>query len=183
MRILIFLAALGLVVVTNLGAIQSWVSDAGKKPDEIALQTMDDKGSGGLKADPKVADSTRSKGKTASAEVKDKGIGPIKEVKLGPIDDKLVARGEKLFTDKCTVCHLMDTKKIGPPLRDVAKQQTPEFIMNMMLNTDGMEKKDAYVKKLISQYQTYMTILDLSNDDARALLEYLRSSTEKGAPK
>ncbi len=180
MRIAIFLAALGLILAINVGAIRSRILEA----DEAAVQTADDKGSGGAKKDPAAADSSKSKeNKPPSAETQDKGIGPIKEVKLGPIDEKLVAQGEKLFAAKCTVCHQLDTKKIGPTLRDVTKQETPEFIMNMMLNTDQMERKNPHVKKLIAQYQTYMTILDLSQDDARALLEYLRSEGEKGAPK
>ncbi|MEJ2051194.1 MAG: cytochrome c, partial [Calditrichota bacterium] len=65
--------------------------------------------------------------------------------------------------------------KIGPALRDVTKQRTPEFIMNLLVNTSEMEQKDQTMKKMISEYAVPMTDLHLSETEARALLEYLRS--------
>ncbi len=71
---------------------------------------------------------------------------------------------------------MLDSTKIGPPLRPVTTQRPPEFIMNMLLNTDQMEKKDPEVKKMISQYGTFMTVQSLTQDQARALLEFLRQA-------
>lgn len=126
-----------------------------------------------------------SKDKSAKADSTyisaDKGIGPITTVKLGPIDSVMAEKGQALFKKQCVTCHLLDKKKLGPPLRDVTKQRPPEFIMNMMLNTDKMEKKDPEVKKLINKYQLYMTVLSLTKDQARELLEYLRLEGEKKA--
>jgi len=119
----------------------------------------------------------------SSPHGKDLGIGPIKEVKLGPIDDKLVQHGKSLFEMKCTMCHSLDERKIGPPLRDVTEQRTPEFIMNLLVNTAEMEQKDATMKKLISEYSVPMTDLQLSEKDARAILEYLRSVANPSAEK
>ena len=104
----------------------------------------------------------------------DKGIGPIKEIKLDAIDSTMAARGEELFGSKCVTCHLLDKKKLGPPMRNIVNERPPEFIMNMMLNTDEMEKKDDQVKKLINQYMVYMTPQELTQKQARDLLEYLR---------
>jgi cytochrome c len=104
----------------------------------------------------------------------DKGLGPIKEIKLGPIDTSMVSQGEQIFKSQCFTCHLLDKKKIGPPLRTATTDRPPEFVMNMILNTDEMEKKDPEVKKLISQYGVYMSVLDISKDQARQILEYLR---------
>jgi len=109
----------------------------------------------------------------------DKGIGPIKEMKLGKIDPTMAEKGERLFKNQCVTCHMLDKKKLGPPLRSVTKDRPPEFIMNMILNTDQMEKKDPEVKKLIAQYQVYMTPLPLKQEQAKLLLEYLRSEGEK----
>ncbi|MEJ2050735.1 MAG: hypothetical protein P8Y60_13025, partial [Calditrichota bacterium] len=44
----------------------------------------------------------------SSTHGEDMGIGPIKEVKLGPIDQKLAEQGESLFKTKCTMCHSLD---------------------------------------------------------------------------
>ncbi len=111
----------------------------------------------------------------SSPHGKDLGIGPVKEVKLGPIDEKLTQQGKSLFEMKCAMCHSLDERKIGPALRDVTEQRTPEFIMNLLVNTSEMEQKDETMKKLISEYSVPMTDLELSEKDARALLEYLRS--------
>ncbi len=108
----------------------------------------------------------------------DKGVGPIKEVSLGAIDPKLVDAGKKIFNTKCVACHQMDTRLVGPPLRNITKKNTPEFIMNYLLNTTEMQKKDPLLIKLVNEYKIIMPDQQLSKDDARGLLDYFRS-TEK----
>ncbi|MEP0861299.1 MAG: cytochrome c [Ignavibacterium sp.] len=103
------------------------------------------------------------------------GIGPVKQkLELGPIDPKLVKKGEEIFNTKCVACHKLDERYVGPAQRDVIKRRTPEFIMNMMLNPLEMQEKHPVVKKLLAEYMTQMTNQNLSFDDARALLEYFR---------
>ncbi|MFN3874198.1 MAG: c-type cytochrome [Ignavibacterium sp.] len=103
------------------------------------------------------------------------GIGPVKQkLELGPIDPKLVKKGEEIFNTKCVACHKLDERYVGPAQRDVFKRRTPEFIMNMMLNPTEMQEKHPVVKKLLAEYMTQMTNQNLSFDDARAILEYFR---------
>lgn len=103
------------------------------------------------------------------------GIGPVKQkLELGPIDLKLVKKGEEIFNTKCVACHKLDERYVGPEQRDVIKRRTPEFIMNMMLNPTEMQEKHPVVKKLLAEYMTQMTNQNLSFDDARAILEYFR---------
>lgn len=103
------------------------------------------------------------------------GIGPVKQkLELGPIDPKLVKKGEEIFNTKCIACHKLDERYVGPAQRDVIKRRTPEFIMNMMLNPLEMQEKHPVVKKLLAEYMTQMTNQNLSFDDARAILEYFR---------
>jgi mono/diheme cytochrome c family protein len=107
----------------------------------------------------------------------DKGVGPVKELKLGPVDNKLVAQGQQLFSAKCVACHSLDQKIIGPPLRNVTKTRTPEYIMNMILNPARMEKEDPVTKELHKKYlATPMTDQSFTQDQARSLLDYLRSA-------
>jgi cytochrome c len=109
---------------------------------------------------------------------KDKGIGPYRDktVELGPINQKWVSEGKGIFTSKCVLCHDLDQKKIGPPLRSITKDRAPEFIMNMIVNPTKMQKQDADIKVLIKQYNNVlMTELGISNEQARSILEYLRS--------
>ncbi|MCL5028084.1 MAG: cytochrome c [Bacteroidetes bacterium] len=108
----------------------------------------------------------------------DMGVGPVKEVTLGPIDKKLAAAGAKIFNSKCIACHQLDTRLVGPPLRNITKKNTPEFIMNYLLNTTEMQKKDPLLIKLVNEYKIIMPDQQLSKDDARGVLEYFRS-TEK----
>jgi cytochrome c len=109
-------------------------------------------------------------------QTRDKGVGPIKELKLEPVNQKLVNDGKGLFTAKCTLCHSLDQKIIGPPLRKVTSTRSPEYIMNMILNPTNMEKEDPIVKELHKNYlATPMTDQSFTQAQARALLEYLRS--------
>ncbi|MBV6478305.1 MAG: hypothetical protein HGGPFJEG_01055 [Ignavibacteria bacterium] len=106
----------------------------------------------------------------------EKGIGPIKEIKLeAAIDNNLVAKGKQIFDLKCVACHKFDEKLVGPPLKDVTKRRKPEWIMNMILNPDQMLKENMIAKNLLAQYLTPMTFQNVTQDDARALLEYFRS--------
>lgn len=45
----------------------------------------------------------------------DKGIGPVKEVKLGSVDPKLADKGSSIFNDKCSACHNIDDVNLAPP--------------------------------------------------------------------
>jgi len=105
------------------------------------------------------------------------GIGPIKsEVKLGPIDKNLAVKGETLFNTKCAACHKIDSKLVGPPLKDVTKRRKAEWIMNMMLNPQQMTQENPTAKELFTTYLVQMTYQDVSQDDARAILEFFRSN-------
>lgn len=105
----------------------------------------------------------------------DKGIGPVKNVELGPLDQKLVSEGKATFEATCASCHSLDKRTVGPPLGKIAKEQTPEFIMNFLLNTTEMAQKDPIIKKLVAEYGTIMPQPSINEKQARAILEYLRS--------
>jgi len=105
------------------------------------------------------------------------GIGPIKsEVKLGPVDKTLAVKGESLFNTKCSACHKIDSRLVGPPLKDVTKRRRPEWIMNMMLNPQQMTMENPTAKELFATYLVQMTFQDVSQDDARAILEFFRNN-------
>lgn len=119
-------------------------------------------------------DMESSSGDTNEDPLKNKGIGPIKSLTLSAIDEKLATDGEKIFATKCSACHKFDEKVVGPPLAGVTKRRSPEWIMNMILNTNEMVEKDPIVKSMIAEYMTKMTFQDVSQQDARAILEYFR---------
>lgn len=103
------------------------------------------------------------------------GVGPIKEkLQIGGIDNALAQKGLKIFDEKCTQCHKLDEKYTGPALRGVTERRTPEYIMNMILNPEEMTKRHPEAKKLLAIHMNQMTFQNVTKDDARALLEYLR---------
>ncbi len=104
------------------------------------------------------------------------GIGPVESVKLDPgLNEALANTGKTIFEQKCVSCHKFDEKLVGPPLAGVTKKRKPEWIMNMILNPVEMTQKNPAAQELFRQYLVQMTFQDVTQDDARALLEYLRS--------
>jgi len=105
------------------------------------------------------------------------GIGPItEEVKVGPVDKALAAQGEKLFTAKgCTACHKIGEKYVGPALGGVTERRTPTYVMNMILNPAEMYEKHPVARGLLAEFMTQMPNLNLTKDEARAIMEYLRT--------
>jgi len=104
-----------------------------------------------------------------------KGIGPVKSVTLAAIDDKMVAKGKELYKTNCTACHKFKKRYIGPALKGVTKRRSPEWIMNMILNSTEMLEKDPVAKALIAEYNAPMAQQQISREDARAIVEYFRT--------
>jgi cytochrome c len=105
-------------------------------------------------------------------------IGPVKSLKLSDTDKNLAEKGKDIFNQKCIICHRMDEKLVGPPLNGITKNRTPEWIMNMILIPDTMLKEDGTAKELLEEYKSPMPNQNLSEEEARALLEYFRSNDE-----
>lgn len=111
---------------------------------------------------------------TLTAAQIEHGVGPITAFDPGPLDAALADSGLRVFTIKCSACHKMDERYVGPPLRDVANNRSPAYIMNMILNPDGMTKEHPAAKEMFAQYMSPMPNQHLSEAEARAVLEYLR---------
>lgn len=135
---------------------------------------------GEKKETPETQNQTAQVGADLTEFELENGIGPVKEkLELGPIDPKLVKRGEEIWNQKCVACHKLDERYVGPAQRDVIKRRTPEFIMNMILNPEEMEKRHPVTKQLVAEYLTVMTNQNLTMEDARAVLEFFRKVAEE----
>ncbi len=110
------------------------------------------------------------------AQAADKGIGPVKSLNLGPVDKALADKGKALFDERCVSCHALAQDKTGPALGNVLAEATPEFVMNFLLNTSEMEQKDALIQGLVKKFGLPMPPPGLSQDQARSILEYLRTT-------
>ena len=111
----------------------------------------------------------------AAKPQKEIGVGPIKEVKLAALDEALVQKGKEIFEVKCTACHKIDKKYIGPAMAGILERRTPEWTMNMILNPEKMVKSDSIAQKLFEEYSYVpMANQSLTEEEARSILEYFR---------
>lgn len=117
---------------------------------------------------------------TAEAALTDveleQGIGPVRDLELGPVNHELAAEGETSFTMKCSACHKLEERYVAPPLGDVLDRRRPEFVMNMILNANEMVQRHPEVRALLAEYFTPMPVQVTDETEARAILEYLRSA-------
>lgn len=105
-----------------------------------------------------------------------KGVGEVKAVELStPLDQAMVAKGKGVYELKCAACHkLTDQRVVGPGWAGVTSRRKPEWIMNMTLNVDVMLAEDAAAQKLLEECLVRMPNQNLSYDDARGVLEFMR---------
>lgn len=136
-------------------------------------------GSGEKKEKGKFAPPPKAKPLTyeeAQADWKNqKGLGPITSVELGELDPEMAKKGEEIYVLKCTACHAPDTEKLGPAPVGIFERRTPEWIMNMILNPEEMAMKDPIGRGMLMKYNTVMANQGLTEEDARAVLEYFRT--------
>lgn len=106
-----------------------------------------------------------------------KGVGPIESVTLGnEIDEKMALHGADVYKKMCAACHRPDKKFIGPAPKGILERRTPEWVMNMILDPEKMVKEDPLAKELLIEFNgSPMANQNLSEEDARAVLEYFRT--------
>lgn len=102
----------------------------------------------------------------------------VKEVALSnPLDGAMVKQGKGIYDVKCGSCHKLDeTKLVGPGWKGVTSRRKPEWIMNMILNVDMMLGKDAEAQKLLELCLVRMPNQNLSEAEARSMVEFMRSN-------
>jgi cytochrome c len=106
-----------------------------------------------------------------------KGIGPVTTVDLqAEVDQSLAKEGAKIYEAKCTACHKPTEQFIGPAPKGILTKRTPEWVMNMILNPEGMVTKDPIAKQLLIKFNgSPMANQNLTEAEARAVLEYFRT--------
>jgi mono/diheme cytochrome c family protein len=126
---------------------------------------------------------TKTEAKTADSNVdlSNKGLGPISSVDVSDnIDASMASRGKEVFGNLCTACHKLDKKYIGPAISGVSERRSPEWVMNMILNPVEMIKNDPIAKQLlVESNMAVMANQNVSEEDARAILEYFREYDSK----
>ena len=105
------------------------------------------------------------------------GVGPITSaITLGDLDEALAATGKELYEAKCTACHKIDKKFIGPAPTGIMERRNPTWVMNMILDPEKMTKEDPIAKALLIEFNgAPMANQSLTEDEARSILEYFRT--------
>lgn len=105
------------------------------------------------------------------------------EVKAGeikyetPLNAAWVAHGKGIYELKCASCHkLTEERLVGPGWKGVTKRREPEWIMNMITNVDMMLETDPEAQKLLEQCMVRMPNQNVSRDDGRQIMEFMRSN-------
>lgn len=123
------------------------------------------------------SETSESEDVDVSAKSESKGVGKFTDVKLDAIDPAMAQKGMVVFNAKCAACHkTTDQTIVGPGLLGVTKRRTPEWIMNQITNPEEMEAKDPVGKALLAKHMTQMTFQNVTDDETRQILEYLRKN-------
>jgi len=102
----------------------------------------------------------------------------LKSVELThPLDQNMVKQGVGIYDVKCASCHKLTAERlVGPGWAGVTKRREPVWIMNMITNVDMMLEKDPEAQKLLEQCLVRMPNQNLSQQEARSVLEFMRKN-------
>jgi len=130
---------------------------------------------GGVDKDAKpidVQELTKNQPETHGTELKENDI-----ILTNPLNAEMVTGGRSIYDLKCMSCHrLTEERLVGPGWKNVSKRRQPLWIMNMIINVDMMLETDPEAQKLLEQCLVRMPNQNISKEDARKLLEFMRSN-------
>lgn len=126
---------------------------------------------------PKEETATPTTKASERIELTNKGVGPISQITLNDeIDQAMATQGEEVYNQMCLACHRVGKKFIGPAPDKILERRSPEWVMNMILNPEGMVKEDPLAKDLLIEFNgSPMANQGLTEEQARAVLEYFRT--------
>lgn len=92
-----------------------------------------------------------------------------------PLDKSLAEKGKSISSSKCFSCHkATDEMLVGPGWAGVTERRTLHWIMNFISNPDPMIDKDPELQKQLEQCLVRMPNQFIAEDDAKAIIEYMR---------
>jgi cytochrome c551/c552 len=107
-----------------------------------------------------------------------RGEGKFKDVEVSvKLDATMAEGGSKVYAVKCGACHkTTDEKLVGPGWKGVTERHSAPWIMNFITNTDEMLTKDPKAQAQLEICLVRMPNQNLSDTDARNLLEFMRKN-------
>lgn len=107
-----------------------------------------------------------------------RGEGKFENMELPEaLDVAMAEKGKQIYEVKCASCHkLSDERLVGPGWKGVSAKHRPEWIMNFITNPDAMIDQDPELQAQLEICLVRMPDQNLSDDDARQLLEFMRQN-------
>lgn len=98
------------------------------------------------------------------------------DLALGDVDPAMAEKGKTTYDVKCQACHSTGANRVvGPGWQGLATKREPAWIMNMIMNIDVMLESDPEAQKLLEECLVRMPNQNLSKDEAREVLEFMRT--------
>ena len=119
---------------------------------------------------------------TAAAGASGRGVGPVDKVDIASLDGARALAGSQLFVEKCSACHKLAERYIGPALAGITERRQPEWILNMILNPEVMIQQDPTAKALLAEYLAPMANQHLTRDQAESVLAYFLQQDNGAQP-
>lgn len=107
-----------------------------------------------------------------------RGEGKFDNVDIGDkLDKKMAEEGQTIANLKCASCHkYTDERLVGPGWSGVTTKHEPHWIMNFITDPDPMIDKDPELQAQLELCLVRMPNQNLSDDDARKILEFMRQN-------
>jgi len=108
----------------------------------------------------------------------ERGAGKFTTVDVGEhLDAAMANEGKKVYDVKCAACHkLTNEKLVGPGWQGVTTRHQPVWIMNFATNPDEMINKDPKAQAMLEICLVRMPNQNLSDAEARSVLEFMRKN-------
>lgn len=130
----------------------------------------------GASAGPPGAGTQAPSAESNDDEATPAGLITAADLTLGDIDPAMAEKGKTTYDVKCQACHSMgENRVVGPGWKGITTRREPAWIMNMILNIDVMLAQDEEAQKLLEQCLVRMPNQNLSNEEARSVLEFMRT--------
>ena len=121
-------------------------------------------------------------GTTAMPAVSPYDSGP--RAAESPVDAARAEAGEKLFQTKgCSACHAFGKKVTGPDLAGVTQRRTALWLEHQILHPEVMTKEDPIARELLAKHSLQMPNQKLTEDEARAVIEYFKYKDKEAGGK
>lgn len=97
-----------------------------------------------------------------------------------PTNEQSITRGQKLFGDQCSKCHLFGSQKIGPSLASVTDKRSVDWLISFISTSQQViASGDPYAQHLVRSYHNMVMpdFAELGADQIMDILAYIQDKS------